>query len=88
MIWHCVSGPSCAGFTPRRVQTDDALLVRLFPARPKKRDGERRTRDSKKCVASVARTELPRGIFMHIFGYWRSSRDYDPSAPRREPDAA
>lgn len=70
-----------------RAETNDELLVRLFPARPKKRDGERRTRDSKKCVASVARTELPRGIFMHIFGYWRSSRDYDPSAPRREPDA-
>ena len=25
--------------------------------------------------------QLPRGIFMHIFGYWRSSRNYLGPAP-------
>lgn len=61
-----------------RAETNDNLLGRLFPAPPKKQDGKRRTRASKR-GASLAKTALPREVFWLIVSYWRSSRDYDPA---------
>ena len=61
-----------------RAETKDALLVRLFPAGPPAPEGTKRPR-----VAYRAQKggRLPRGIFMHIVGYWRSSRDYLGPSP-------
>jgi len=67
-----------------RADTKDDLLVRVFPGPPKKLDSERRTRASKR-NASIVRTQLPKEVFWLIVSYWRSSRDYDASAPDVEP---
>ena len=56
-------------------ETQDTLLRRLFPAGPPAPEGIERTYRAQKGGL------IPRGIFMHIFGYWRSSRDYLGPAP-------
>ena len=58
-----------------RAETKDALLVRLFPAGPPPPGGAKRPREAY-CAQKGGR--IPRGIFAHIAGYWRSSRDYLP----------
>jgi hypothetical protein len=56
-----------------RAETQDPLLRRLFPAGPPAAEGIRRTREAYRAQKGG---RLPRGIFVHIIGYWRSSRDY------------
>ena len=51
-------------------ETQDTLLRRLFPAGPPAPEGIERTYRAQKGGL------IPRGIFMHIIGYWRSSRDF------------
>ena len=56
-----------------RAETQDTLLRRLFPAGPPAPEGIKRPREAYRAQKGG---RLPRGIFMHIAGYWRSSRDY------------
>jgi len=56
-----------------RAETQDALLRRLFPAGPPAPGGTKRPREAYRAQKGG---RLPRGIFAHILGYWRSSRDY------------
>ena len=58
----------------RRAKTQDALLQRLFPAGPPAAEGIERPRKAHRAQKGGL---IPRGIFMHIVGYWRSSRDYE-----------
>ena len=82
-----------AGFTPRRVQTDDALLVRLFPnPEPMNLDGKRRTRASFEAQREPAGADRPAAVKEDswlIFSYWRSSHDHDYciGVPGRSRDA-
>ena len=55
-----------------RASTDDALLRRLFPAAPPPAEGVTRTRADYRAQKGG---RLPRGIFWHIFEYWRCDRD-------------
>ena len=55
-----------------RAETQDPLLRRLFPAGPPAPEG---TRPSGSYRAEKG-GPVPCGIFAHIIGYWRSSRDY------------
>ena len=64
-----------------RAETEDDLLVRLFPAGPPPPAGVKRPRDAYRAQKGG---RLPRGIFNLIFEYWRSGRDYDPD--HREPE--
>jgi len=57
-----------------RASAGDDLLRRLFPAGPRLAEGTKRRRGAYRAQKGGA---LPRGIFWHIFGYWRSIRDYD-----------
>lgn len=57
-----------------RASAGDDLLRRLFPAGPRLAEGAKRRRGAYRAQKGGA---LPRGIFWHIFGYWRSIRDYD-----------
>jgi len=59
-----------------RAETKDDLLVRLFPAGPPATEDVKRPREAYRAQKGGS---LPRGIFMHILGYWRSDRDYDPA---------
>ena len=61
-----------------RAETQDALLRRLFPAGPPAPEGTKRPREAYRAQKGG---QLPRGIFVHIVGFWRSSRD--PSARSR-----
>jgi len=61
-----------------RAETQDALLRHLFPAEPPAPEGTKRPREAYRAQKGG---RLPRGIFMHIVGYWRSSRDYPGPAP-------
>ena len=62
-----------------RAETKDDLLVRLFPAGRRRRRVLRRPHEEYRAQKGGL---IPRGIFMHIVGYWRSSRDYlGPTAP-------
>ena len=54
-----------------RAETQDPLFRRLFPAGPPAPEGTKRPREAHRAQKGG---RLPRGIFMHIFGYWRSSR--------------
>ena len=56
-----------------RAETQDALLRRVFPAGPPALEGTKRPREAYRAQKGG---RLPRGIFMHILGYWRSNRDY------------
>ena len=56
-----------------RAETKDTRLVRLFPAGPPASEGTKRPREAYRAQKGG---RIPRGIFMHIVGYWRSSRDY------------
>ena len=55
-----------------RAETQDALLRRLFPAGPPAPEGIKRPREAYRAQKGG---RLPRGIFVHIVGFWRSSRD-------------
>jgi hypothetical protein len=61
-----------------RAETKDALLRRLFPAGPPAPVGTKRPRETYRAQKGGL---IPRGIFMHIVGYWRSSRDYFGPTP-------
>ena len=56
-----------------RAETQDPLLRRLFPAGPPASGGTKRPREAYRAQKGG---RLPRGIFAHIVGFWRSSRDY------------
>jgi len=61
-----------------RAETRDDLLVRLFPAGRRRRRVLKRPREAYRAQEGG---RLPHGIFVHITGYWRSSRDYLGPAP-------
>ena len=54
-----------------RASTDDALLRRLFPAAPPAAATVKRTRADYRAAKGG---RLPRGIFWHVFEYWRNGR--------------
>ena len=58
-----------------RAETQDPLLRRLglFPAGPPAPESTKRPREAYRAQKGGL---IPRGIFMHIAGYWRSNRDY------------
>ena len=56
-----------------RAETNDPLLVRLFPAGPPASEGTKRPREAYRAQKGG---RLPRGIFAHIAGYWRWSLDF------------
>lgn len=59
-----------------RASTEDALLARLFPAAPPPPAGApKRARGAYRAGKGG---RIPRGLFWHVFGFWRDERDFDP----------